>query len=1072
MRNEHFLFSSKSFLFSVTMVSALVAGSPQLGFAAVNEKQTVMQVGVVKGTVVDTNGEPIIGANVMVKGSANGTITDIDGNFSLNNAQGTLVISFIGYETQEITLGKEVNLKIVLKEDSELLDEVVVVGYGTQKKETLTGAVTVVSDKILKEKGSLSSPLQAMQGQVPGVTITRNSSAPGDESWDMKLRGAVSANVAAPLIIIDGVAYESTNALRNINPSDIESINFLKDASAAIYGSRAAGGVVLITTKQAREGKTKIEYNASYTHKKVGLQPTLMSLDEWANALLQARYNDGLTDSDQWVQYAKIALENKGGYIDLNTSADPFNGKFGDVMDFVFMDTNWTDVLFGDAGSTQHDLAISGGSEKLLYRLSLGYMFDDSNLKWGNNRNQRYNFRLTNKIKVTDWLNVESVIAYNRQDQVAPSRLDETLTGNYPQPGLPVTTIDGKPYSWGSWLAPVWYAELGGDNKLKVSEVNISEQFTFNITKDLDFVSNLGYNTSSAMRDVKKMAITSYNYAGTKQNINSSASKQSESSYTKSSSRRDFYSLSAYLNYKKRLNDIHDIGVMLGAQYELTEYDYFLVTAKDIQNSLETINGAGTIGLKNGDDGAEKWHEAIMSYYSRLNYNYKSKYLVEGSLRYDGSSKFKTGRWALFYGLSGGWRISEESFMKNATWLDELKLRASYGVVGNQSGIDRYEGEQYYDFKSQSGAYIGADKATILDTNGKIASSGREWERIHNYNIGMDFRMFQGRLSGVFELYMKKNNNMLITVSYPGILGDSAGYANLGKFESKGWETQLNWNDKIGNVAYSIGGTFSFNENELTDIGGVTILQTGVVNKQQGYALNSIFGLEYDGKIQNEAQKQAYLDKYLEGNTIGLTNNIRLGDNMFRDINGDGKLTYEDYKWLGSDDPQISYSFNLGLNWNNFDLSVVFQGAAKRKIFRNGENDENRIWRIPMWSKHSGTPNVSVGNTWSPEHPDAYYPTYTNNSTLNTYNYQASTWSVEDGAYIRLKNVTLGYTVPRTLLQKTKAISDCRVYVSGADLWESTKINDGWDPEASQKVKGTGRFPFVRTITVGLNLTF
>lgn len=1073
MKNGFLKNSSQRVLFSAMMVSALVAGNVAPMHAEVTSVQSVLQSVSVKGQVLDAEGIPVIGASVLEKGTTNGVITDIDGNYSLNvsSKNAVIVISYIGYKTVELKASDPGLANVVLKEDTEVLEEVVVVGYGAQKKETLTGAVTVVTDKMIQGKGSLSSPLQAMQGQVPGVTITRNSSAPGDESWGMKLRGAVSANAADPLIVIDGVAYEGTNALRNINPSDIESINFLKDASAAIYGSRAAGGVVLITTKQAKEGKTRIEYSASYTAKFVGLQPELMSMSEWANAVIQARTNDGYTDSDTWIQYAKLALQNEGKYIDLEHSTNPFTSAFTDVMDFVYMDTNWTDVLFGNAGSTQHDLSISGGTDKNLYRLSVGYLYDGSNLKWGNNNNQRFNVRLTNKIQLTNWFKLESVIAYNRQDQVTPSRIEQALTGSYPQPGLPASTIDGKPYSWGTWLSPIWYAELGGDNRLKVSEVNISEKFTFNLAKGLDLVGNVGYNTSNASRDIKQMAITSYNYTGTKVNTGPAVSKQEESSYEKTSSRRDFYSFTGYLNYEKDFESGHNLNVMVGTQYELTEYDYFGAKVKDIQNSLETINGAGTLSLT--DQKGTKWHEAIMSYYSRLNYNYKSKYLAEVNFRYDGSSKFKEGRWAPFYGVSAGWRISEENFMDGTdSWLDELKFRLSYGVVGNQSGIDRYEGSQYYDFKSLNGALLGTDKATTIDTNGKIASTSREWERIQNYNVGLDFRVLNGRFSGTIEGYLKRNNNMLINVTYPGVLGDNAGYSNSGKFEAKGFEAQGTWSDKIGKVSYHIGGTFSYNTNKLIDIGGATVLASGFKDKQQGYPLNSIFGLRYIGKIQNEEQRQKYLYRYLTGNTIGLTNDIRVGDNMFEDVNKDGKLDYNDYVYLGSDDPKISFSFNGGIEWNNFDLSVVFQGVAQRTIFRTGSNNGNETWRIPMKATYLNTSNQSVGNTWTPENPNAHYPTYSNNETINAYNYQASSWAVENGTYVRLKNVTLGYTFPQEILAKTKVISSARLYVTGADLWEFSKINDGWDPEASKNVSGTGRYPFVRTVTFGLNVAF
>lgn len=341
-------------------------------------------------------------------------------------------------------------------------------------------------------------------------------------------------------------------------------------------------------------------------------------------------------------------------------------------------------------------------------------------------------------------------------------------------------------------------------------------------------------------------------------------------------------------------------------------------------------------------------------------------------------------------------------------------------------------------------------------------------------NLGLDFSLFNSRLTGTAEVYMKRNDNMLINVSYPGVLGDNAGMSNNGKFRSHGWEVMVNWSDKIGkDFTYHVGGTYSFNTNKLTDIGAVSVLKSGFVDKQQGYPLNSIFGLRYAGKAQTEEERQKYLYRFLTGNTIGLTEqNFRLGDNMYADVNNDGKLDQNDIVYLGTDDPKISFSFNVGAEWKGFDLSLVFQGAAQRTIFRTGDNNGNEIWRIPMKALYLNTSNQSVGNTWSPENRGAYYPTYSNKNEINDYNYQASSWSVEDGSYIRLKNVTLGYNVPSAFLAKTKAISSCRVYVAGADLWEYSKINDGWDPEASRKVSAAGRFPFVRTVTFGLNLTF
>lgn len=367
------------------MASALLAGSPWTAFADTDNILEVLQNSTVRGKVVDASGEPVIGASVVVKGTTTGVITDLDGNFILNNVseKSVLVISYVGYKSQEITVSGKSAINVTMQEDSEMLDEVVVVGYGAMKKSSLTGSVTVVDSKIFENKGSMSNPLQALQGQAPGVRITRSSSAPGEEGWGVSLRGAVSKNTTEPLLIIDGVPSDAVSDLQYLHPSDIETMNFLKDASAAIYGAKAAGGVIIVTTKRPQAGKLKIEYNGSYTRKMPGLQAELMSLDEWAGSFLQAMENDGLDDTYTWYRYVKLMQANKGGFINVHDGSNPNPIPGMGVNDYVFHDVNWTDVMWGPANSTQHDLSFSGGNEKVTYRLSAGYLFDDSNLRWG-----------------------------------------------------------------------------------------------------------------------------------------------------------------------------------------------------------------------------------------------------------------------------------------------------------------------------------------------------------------------------------------------------------------------------------------------------------------------------------------------------------------------------------------------------------------------------------------------------------------------------------------------------------------------------------------------------------------
>lgn len=1069
MEKNLFGFLSRRILFSTVMASALLASGPQLAFADTGEVQAVSQAGTVKGRIVDTNGEPVIGANVMVKGTANGTITDIDGNFSLSNASGgTLVISFIGYKTLEVPVKGTDLARIVMREDSELLEEVVVVGYGTMKKESLTGSVTVVNDAIFKDKGTVANPLSAMQGQVPGLRITRSSAAPGEEGWGVSIRGAVSKNSVDPLLIIDGVPASGVSEMSQLNADDIESINFLKDASAAIYGAKAAGGVILVTTKRPDAGKAKVEYSGSFTRKIVGLQPRLMSMDEWADGVMQARRNDGYGEDDQWIRYAQLAKSLKGSWINLHGSdgsvPDPIPGAFNGVADFVFHDMNWTDVLWGNANSTQHNLSVSGGTEKASYRLSLGYLNDQGTLQWGNNSNERYNVRLFNSFKISDRISLESNLATSRQHQVAPTQIGSVLGVSIPQPGLPVSTIDGKPYAWGGIHTPNWMVELGGDNKLVVTAISVNEVLKARILDGLDFQGTFGYSTNHAARDEQYLAIDWYQYDGTPiHNENSPYPAQEKSSYMKSSSRTDSYTASAFLTYKKMFKDVHDVSVMGGVQYDYTSYDYSAAKAMDVESAIESLNGKGQVYI----DKVDRWEEAILSYFGRLNYNFRSKYLLEMNARYDGSSKFlPRNRWNFFWGASAGWRISEEKFMENTRkYVSELKLRASYGEVGNQSGIGRYDGIQLYNYKSNSGAYLGNSKGTYVESAG-LVSTERTWERIYNYNLGLDFGFLDNRLTGSFELFLKKNNNMLISRLHPGVLGGTAPNTNSGKFEAKGYDGSLTWRDKIKDFSYHVSGTLTYMTNKMVD-GGEIVVKEGYNSALNNYPLNSIFGYRYMGKIQTEEQLLKYTQKYTGNNSVNMPANLRLGDHMYEDVNKDGSLTQDDLVFLGTDDPKLSFSFNVGFEWKGFDFSTVFQGVGKRTIFR-----EIDAWKVPFKAIWLNTSNQSVGKVWSPESPNAHFPSYSNNNDINNYNYIASTWSVENGAYLRLKDIVLGYTLPKALISKSGFINNLRVYVSGADLWEKSYINDGWDPEATRKVENKQRYPFNRTITFGINATF
>ncbi len=1031
----------------------------------------------ISGVVVDSDGEPLIGATVAVKGTSVATSTDLDGVFRLKAARGaTLVVSYVGYTPQEVKAAAG-NITVKMEENAALLDEVVVVGYGTAKKESLSGAVTVVDAKAFKEKGNLSSPLQALQGQVAGVNITRSSSAPGDESWSMNLRGSSSINSTEPLIIIDGVASESVNDLRLINSNDIESINFLKDGAAAIYGSRAAGGVVLITTKKGAEGKVKVEYNGSATIRHPGMMAKLMTADEWADMIIQGNVNNPNNQNQNWLLYAQMLQKYKGSYINVysafnqsGTSASPWGDVgFGDVSDFVFDDSvDWLQYLFGNAVSTEHNLSISGGSDKNKYRISLGYMYDGSTLQYGSNNNQRYNIRFNDEYKFSNRVRLESMIAYNRQEQVSPTMIGDALTASVPMPGLPLRTSTGKAYKWGTWISPVACIEEGGSNKLTVSAFNISETLAVDIAPWLDANVNLGYNTSTSWRDLVRNELECYTYMD--EPAGGSTSRYPY--YSSTNSRTDFYSATGYLHAHQQFAKKHNTSLTAGVQYEFKDYRTFGVNIKDNQTGIEVINGTGEVSINNFEGNkaalANRWQFANLSYFFRANYDFDNRYLLEFNGRYDGSSKFQSeNRWEFFYGVSGAWRLDQEAFMRRFDWLSNFKIRASYAEMGNQSGISYYDGYQLYNLVSNKGAYIGSDLLSYIATNGEFASNSRSWERIKNFNVGLDLGFLNGAITGTIDYFEKRNDNMLVSVSFPALLGDKAPSANAGKFKDWGFDGQLTYNGRVGDFGYHVGGTITFARNKLIDYGGTSVLTSGYTSTQEGYPINSIFGLRYAGKIQTQEQLDAYVAKYFPNNGIGMPQNLRLGDNMYCDENGDGVLDYNDYIFLGSDTPEISYSFNFGVNWKGFDVNVIFQGAANRFIYRSIDN-----FTVPLRGWYTNTSNASVGNTWSPENPDAYYSPYIMDNDINNYNYQASSLTAQDGRYLRLKNVTVGYNFPTKLLKRSKCFSAARVYVTGEDIWETTLLKDGWDPEAARNAGGLGRYPFTRNWTFGLNLTF
>lgn len=1061
----------------------------------------------VTGKIINAgNKEPVIGATVKVKGGNKVTTSNVEGTFSMEvPAKATLEISAVGYATQEVkaAFAGAMTISMILNENQ--LGEVVVIGYGTAKKSTLTGAVSSVDQKVFQDRGVVPNPLAALQGQVPGVVVTRSSAAPGQEGWSFQIRGASSINSVDPLVLIDGVPVSDLSALNSINPSDIDNMSFLKDASAAIYGSRAAGGVVLITTKRAKSGKPTIEYNGSVSQKRMGLKPGFLSADQYGKYLLEAISNgspNGVADPTWiWTKYANAWINRPdSGYIDKTRPGYVDNIGFTDVLDYTFFDTNPIELLWGKgrATSNQHDVSLAARTDKMGYRLSLGYLNDGSMLKWGNNSNRRYTVTLAHDYTFSPKLKISTNISLLKNDVVVPTRQNVIDFGS--QPGFPVATVNGKPYAWGTQPARNWLLELGGDDKRYDTKVFLNSKLEYNITKDLNFVGQVGYNLSTKEGRVAFNSIPEiYNYAETYQYQGNPT--QAQSSYTRFLNKDAYYSLNAYLQYKKSIADVHDIAVTAGTSYERDEYNSFTaITTGMASNDVPSLNlGIGDNTTRKNDEVRNHW--ALGSYFGRVNYSYKDKYLFEMQGRYDGNSRFFSDkRWLFYSGFSAGWRISQENFMKDIDFINELKLRASYGTAGGQGG--KYPNGQFIvgfnDYiptvnLAYGGPVFGGytSRSVTASASPTIIDSSKTWEKLVNKTIGVDFTVLNNRLTGSFDYFWKENQNMFIFQQSPAVLGVTPPYRNIGRLKVWGWEMSIGWKDKIGKVTYRVGGTLTDNNNKIVTLLGANNITAGQLNIQ-GYSINSYFGYKYAGRIQTDKDVTDYA-KLVPGNNIGMpaANQIIKGINMYEDVNGDGKLTNAgasqqllkktdangnpigdgDVVYLGRSDPRYVFALNLGAEYNHFDFSMVLQGVGKRQIYRRSD------WSIPFGTIWQGHSNWWVGKTWTPDNPDAPLPILTTANQggfggYNGYNYQISDWSLQNGAYVRLKNIVIGYTLPQSISLKAK-IQRLRVYFAGQDLWEFTKIQDKWDPEQTNNIAaGSQRYPFYRLLTFGANVTF
>jgi len=1012
----------------------------------------------IKGKVVGEKG-PLAGVSVLVKHTSIGTFTDVLGNFTIRANNGdTLTLSSTGYVPQEIVIDNRTDYNITLDTDVQSLENVVVIGYGSKKKQNLTGAVSTVGSEVFQSK-PITTTLPALQGEIPGTYIQRYSGQPGSEDYSLNVRGPSSTNGAAsPLVLIDGLEGN----LNLLNPADIESISVLKDAQASIYGARAAGGVFLVTTKKGRGGRAQISYNNNFALTK--MTGMMKSPTNYQMAIMD---NEANIHNGAAPMYTPDMLQKI-----LNNDPNPIPHPIYGGWILVFTNTDWMDALLENGFQQKHNLSVSGSTPTSNYYLSGGYSDQRGVVKYADDNNKLYNLRLNYDLNLTKRLRLESKVSLDDKHRTDIAGVGNWVIGEaiFGMPNHPVYTPEGKFFAQGGWANAVAFAKEAPTSSFHTRNLNLNFKGIADIISGLKLNLQAGINhTTSNSTDMGK-PIPLYQWDGTLAYY--SVANPGQSWIQEDNSQNKYHNYTGYLQYNKKLGGLHDIDVMVGGSYEENEFKYFLAGRRNIASDNVWDLALGTGDMYTFTNTQKPKHEqwAIGSAFSRIAYAYDDKYLVEANLRYDGSSRFQLSdkQWGFFPGMSVGWRISKEDFF-NVKWINELKVRASYGRTGNQEGIGLYDFIQQI---SLGGAYpFGAGRQDPAATLQGMVASNRTWETLINRNIGVDATALSNKLNFSFDYFIKRNKDMLIPVAYPSMLGGTPPNSNSGELKTWGFETSVGWNDNIGKVQYFVKASLSDAQNKMIDYGGEDTYVLGLnslknwwdPHTREGDPLDAYYGYVFDGVIRSQKE----LDDYKA--LGGVPADIGIGDARFKDLNGDGKISLYgdnpgeigDVKYLGSINPRYSYGINLGAKYMGFDLGIFLQGVGKRTLFRTGDYSMpwSYWWRQP--------PEFYYGKTWNEDRQDAPYPRLTHGE-IRWWNWQASTLQQINAAYIRLKNLQLGYSLPENIIRKV-SLSKARIYFSGQDLWEAHHVKGGWDPESAD---WGGNYPFQRYYSFGIDLTF
>ncbi len=1020
---------------------------------AVNSSLIVQQQGrTVTGIVIDDKGETIIGANVMVKGTTNGSITNIDGQFTLNNVPegATLVISFVGYKEQAVKVGAQSNLNIMLQEDSELIDEVVVVGYASQKKVNLTGSVSSVNMADIAEKRPVTNLSSGLAGMAAGVSVTSSSNIPGNDNASILVRGQGSLNNSAPLIIIDGV--ESN--INTVSPQDVESMTVLKDAaSASIYGSRAANGVILITTKKGKQGKISVDYTGYVSLESIG--KTVEAVTNYADYMElrnEAHRNSGGGEYAQFNQETIDAWRNDKGRNPL-----------------LYPNTDWTDEVFQTAVATNHNLSLSGGTDKISFFTSFGYLKNPGIID--NAGYEKYSFRSNVEAKVASWLTLGAKLnGYLSNNDIASDNIKDIFTySDASSPGVVLRHPDGR-FGGAQALGediqvnnPFMYLYRNKGNK-EVRNFRSAFNATLTPVKGLTLQGSYSYEFTDKFNSWRTQPINLWNFA--QDNIvRADATRHSINNYNRKEERMF---MDGVVRYDNKFFDKHlDLNVMVGASQEMSRDRKINASRKDpINGNVDVIDGATSDPNTSGNQ--NEW--TMRSYFGRINLGWDNKYLLEMNIRADGSSRFLKGnRWGYFPSFSAAWRIDQEKFMeKTRSWLDALKFRMSYGELGNNYlGDDPYSANymsisNYNDLKyalgnvAQTGLYISS-----------IANAALTWESTAVTNFAVDFATLNNRLSGSVEYFIKNTKDILIDLPAPLVHGNAkVPRQNSAKVRNNGFELTLNWNDQINDFHYNIGTNFTFVENKVTKYKGNEPSYNGNTILKEGLPIWSEYVLLIDRII--ETQNDLDYVEWLATNSVDKDGNKvnpftqykrpELGDVLYKDTNHDGVFDDNDRVVRGhGNKPRLYFGINLGFEYKGFDFSMLMSGTGSYKVQYQSMHSSN----LPASAYQIGK-EVADGRWYEGRNTPAKYPRFLINDSRNT---RASDMWETDKSYLKIKNIQMGYTLPKKWTNAA-AMNRVRLFCSLENFFTFSNYV-GMDPETSGLT-----YPAIRQASFGLNVSF